>query len=164
MLTSFDDLLSMSTLPELGPGPRQGVRSIDELNAAFRKLREASNDANADLAIAVVLLWHDHLDAAHSIAQAKENSDGSYAHAIMHRREPDYGNAKYWFKRVGRHECFVALAAGARELLDRWQAPHVAKRLMPAGHGTRLLSWMFAKRLRANQPMNHCCANCRHSR
>jgi hypothetical protein len=72
----------------------------------------------ARLLEAAVLLWHDHLDASHRIVQAIEDADGSYVHAIMHRREPDYANAKYWFRRVGPHACFAELLKRVKAHLE----------------------------------------------
>jgi len=55
------------------------------------------------------LLWHYHLDAAHTIAQDSIIPMASFVHGIMHRREPDYGKCKYWFRRVGDHPVFAEI-------------------------------------------------------
>ena len=56
-----------------------------------------------------LLLWNDALDASHTVSQDIESKTGSYWHGIMHRREPDYSNAKYWFGRVRVHPIFPKL-------------------------------------------------------
>ncbi len=43
------------------------------------------------------------LDRSHTLSQSIESSDGSYWHGIMHRREGDYFNAKYWMRRCNGH-------------------------------------------------------------
>ena len=65
-----------------------------------------------------LLLWNDALDASHTISQGLESGTGSYWHGIMHRREPDYSNAKYWFRRVGVHPAFPALRERVLALLQ----------------------------------------------
>lgn len=46
------------------------------------------------------------IDRSHSISQDLGSTEGSFLHGIMHRREGDFGNAKYWFRRVGSHPLF----------------------------------------------------------
>ena len=70
-----------------------------------------------------LLLWNDALDDSHDISQELSNNTGSYWHGIMHRREPDYSNAKYWFGRVGTHTIFPELREQAITLAKEVQNP-----------------------------------------
>ncbi len=58
---------------------------------------------------ASLFLWNDDLDKAHKLAQDITNSTGSLIHGIMHRRQPDYTNSKYWYRQVGSHPIFINL-------------------------------------------------------
>jgi hypothetical protein len=53
--------------------------------------------------LAGLWLYFDFLDLAHSICQVLETPECNCWHAILHRREPDAWNSKYWWKRVGEH-------------------------------------------------------------
>jgi hypothetical protein len=132
-LHDLDKLITTPTAPDLGPGPRPGVWDLVRLDAESREPLNLLAGVRRQLARATIYLWHDHLENAHSIAQGIENSDGSYLHAILHRREPDYSNARYWFDRVGQHPCFLKLAPVARQLLSAESALPLQKGLLPNG-------------------------------
>jgi hypothetical protein len=81
-------------------------------------------DRATRLALAAGLLQiHDFWEASHEAAQAAddlgERLTSSYWHAIAHRREPDAGNAAYWFRRVGRHSIFDQLHIATSGLIQR---------------------------------------------
>lgn len=76
------------------------------------------NPDEAQALLAGLWLWHDWLDRAHTIAQSLTSPTGSFWHAIMHRREGDFANSKYWYARCANHPILSALAAQAGGLLD----------------------------------------------
>jgi len=76
-----------------------------------------------------LLLWNDALDPSHQIAQNIGTKTGNYWHAIMHRRENDYSNAKYWFGRVGKHPIYFQLQQYALEFSQFKQLEKYTKKL-----------------------------------
>jgi hypothetical protein len=58
-----------------------------------------------DLSLALQALWWEargDWDKAHELAQTREDAEGNWVHAYLHRREGDVGNAGYWYRRAGR--------------------------------------------------------------
>jgi hypothetical protein len=112
-------LLEQKRLAPLGPGtPNAAARDrLERLSVdnAFAPHRPRNRDMAA-CCLAGLWLYHDYLDRAHELAQEIETPEGSYWHGLMHRREPDFDNAKYWFRRVGRHSVFEPLRQTAAEL------------------------------------------------
>lgn len=65
---------------------------------------------------AALYLWNDDLWGCHDIVQKEEDESGALLHAVLHRREPDASNAKYWFRRVHAEPLFPQLLEAAKEL------------------------------------------------
>lgn len=126
------ELLLPVRLPELGPGkPDPATRTrLARLDPAT--VLGGAPPADIDMARACLSglwLYHDFLDESHRISQSIETSTGSYWHGIMHRREPDFDNARYWFRRVGTHPVLALVTGRVRELATTGEAKGVSPRL-----------------------------------
>ena len=71
---------------------------------------------HAEAALSGLLLYFSCLDESHEISQRLKTAEGSYWHGIMHRQEPDPGNAGYWFRQVRSHPVHAPLADAARAI------------------------------------------------
>ena len=106
--------------------------------------------------LAGLWLWADELDRGHTIAQkspgellrtgsrslsmlADESSsfDGeatlNFWHAIMHRREGDFPNSKYWYARCQNHAALPVMAATAAKHVHAMPADKSLLRLVATG-------------------------------
>ncbi len=116
---AFAALLQEATLSPLGPGtpdkPRRPLLEVLAGDDAFLP-RQVADARTADACRAGMWLLFGFLDESHAISQEIHTVEGSYWHALMHRREPDFSNSAYWFRRVGMHPIFPTLREEAARL------------------------------------------------
>src|SRR5882724_1017687 len=100
------------------------VAAILALDGSGEAARLLGQSKLPDVVRAALYLHFGCWQEAHELVDDLETPDGMYWHAIVHRQEPDPGNAGYWFRRVGQHPVFAALRARAAEIGvevgDRW--------------------------------------------
>lgn len=66
----------------------------------------AKSGPMVDCCRAGLLLFNDDLGRAHPLVQDLPDQTASFWHAVLHRREGDYANARYWWNRVAAHPAF----------------------------------------------------------
>ncbi len=130
-------------LPELVHGsPRDAPAWLRNTLEDFDLCQVAPNVKSPADAVAVsagLLELHDFATESHERAQSVEGQGrhqaGDYWHAIHHRREPDPGNAKYWFRHVGSHPIHGRLANAASSLAadQKTETRTAIERLLPNG-------------------------------
>ena len=108
------DLLSAVQPPDLISG---SVAKMDEAKALLSGL----------------WLYFDWLDESHRISQSIDTPTGSFWHAIMHRREGDFSNGKYWYARCANHPSMQTLAAQAPRQINTMPADKSLLRVIASG-------------------------------
>lgn len=109
----FESLLSIDRRCALDAGsPNAEIpQALTDLSVESAFGGQQVTDAMmARCCVSGVWLLHNYLDDSHTISQSIATREGSFWHGVMHRREGDYWNAKYWFRRVGEHPIYESLA------------------------------------------------------
>lgn len=125
--------------PALAPSTPRDRWRLDAIDACLALPAIAPMDHVRKTAFAAGLYQlHDWLDESHQQSQSIEGIGSPRAgdrwHAIMHRREPDYGNAHYWVRRMGPHPIDEALAAIVPVVAQEFEAPaSIVRSISPNG-------------------------------
>lgn len=95
----------------------------EEAHAALAKQKASDLFPHAlapDAALAGLWVYFSCFDQGHKIAQHIQTAEGSFWHGILHRQEPDSGNAAYWFRQIGPHPVFEGLANAAARIVGHY--------------------------------------------
>ncbi len=129
---ALEALLRDAPLNPLGPGRPDAARRPPLVARGGRRRLPAPARRGprhgGRLPLAGLWLLYEFLDESHAISQELHTAEGSYWHALMHRRENDFSNSKYWFRRVGGHAVFEPLRLAAHDLAG--EAPHPSARFL----------------------------------
>ncbi len=90
--------------PELVPSRSADENLSRDINQT--DLFGAKSGAMVQCCRAGLLLFNDDLGAAHPLVQDLPDTTAAFWHAILHRREGDYSNGRYWWNRTGSHPAF----------------------------------------------------------
>jgi hypothetical protein len=109
-----------SAYTQLVPGRgTDGARALlEELTPQNVLARAPQSPADASCVLSALWLWHDFLNESHTISQSIATPTGSYWHAIMHRREGDFWNSKYWLNKCRGHPALAKISVAAVDVVN----------------------------------------------
>ena len=96
LLALFVELPPSSAMPELLPRSRRSDSTV--VAASIKELSKFPE------LVTGLWLYVDDLPNSHEISQSMTGPIGAYWHGIMHRREGDFSNSKYWLRQAGEIE------------------------------------------------------------
>ena len=116
---AFARLLRIAPDMPLGQGETDAnilndLRTL-HVETAFEPKR-VENRAMAECCFAGVWLYFNYFDTAHTIVQDIPSREASLWHGIIHRRDGDFWNSGYWFRKAGYHPIFSDLKNHARRI------------------------------------------------
>lgn len=134
-------------LTDLTEAAKAGPRS---LCAVF-----VTREDEAAAMLAGLWLWQDYLTESHEVCQALETPSGSLWHAIVHRREGDFSNARYWYARAEVHPALPAIAAAAGTIVRDQPADKQLLRMTAAATVGRALCELVESVVEEALPPTH---------
>ena len=105
-------LLPLTCGPRTNPEAHDLMKTLDP-----KALFPAVDEPEAPMA--GLWLYFSCFEEAHKLADYCESPEGALWHAIVHRMEPDSGNAAYWYRKAGQHAMFSVLARDTVRILHR---------------------------------------------
>jgi len=97
---------------------------LDRIPAeALFSMKHLASETYGRLVLAGLHQHNDDLDASHVLCQEMEKDadsvGASYWHGTVHRREPDFDNARYWFRKAGDFPALAEVSGEVISLLQR---------------------------------------------
>lgn len=96
-------IIERAPLPGLGVYPKcaSTCGAIESLLADKISIATGGGNSQAEsLALSGLWLLAGELDRSHTLSQSIETATGAYWHGMMHRREENFWNSKYWLRFV----------------------------------------------------------------
>ena len=121
-LLKLDVATAYTKLVVTGSGNANAYPQLKSLTPENILSRKPANLDEAAALLAGLWLWHDCLDESHKVSQQLHTTSGSMWHAIMHRREGDFANSKYWYAHCENHPVLPTIAAQASEAINPFPA------------------------------------------
>ena len=113
-------LFHLESLDSLLP---QGTLSVEQIHAhrdaSVEDLTGAPElEGRAALIRSLLFYASDALPEAHRIVQDASGDLAAYIHGMIHRREADFDNARYWYRRAGELPFFSALQSACADVSE----------------------------------------------
>jgi hypothetical protein len=121
-LLRLDAASAYDALVVHSPGNEIAKTMLEHLTP--RDLIDGKIESEMDAHALLSALWlrHDWLEQSHKISQMIETPTGSLWHAIMHRREGDFSNSKYWYRQLDEHPTYGTMAVRAGDIINPFPA------------------------------------------